>query len=181
MMEGIASQLERTVHKLRGEIVTEKKRLDTWQNTLLEAQNALDAVVYDDKMDMVKTERWMKKAEGRFRNLIDVSATFPPSNINTTRFSYRDVELFSSDGLLDLVDEAFETIFRDGRGSPEHLALMESITKEQKSGGWNDNDEDGEEDVDEVMRKEEKRDTTSIGLTLSDLVAAQKKSNQKAG
>ena len=77
--------------------------------------------------------------------------------------------------------DRFEAIFRDGRGSPEHLALMKSITKERKSGGWNDNDEDGEEDVDEVMRKEEKRDGSSIGLTLPVWSWHKKRSNQKAG
>jgi len=179
MMEGIASRLEHTVNNLRREIVVEKKRLDQWQSTLLEAQNALDAVVYDDGLDVVKTGRWRSKAKSRFRNLMDVMATFPGGDGGggggSRDLTYRDVELFSSDGLLDIVDGAFEE-FMGVRRNLENLALLESLMKGRKSsGGGLDDGSSEEEERDEMVKKEEQRDVSAIGLTLSDLVAAQEK------
>lgn len=146
-MEGIAGLLEGKTNRLRGALTHERRKLEDWKRMIIEAENAFDAVVFDDGYSKSSTVRWLARAEDKLKRLVDASM-FGGSH----PMSYRDVELLNIGNLLEVIDGAYRQILQNGRG-PVNKALLEAIKERTK---------DEEEEV-----------VKSLSIGMADIVKAQ--------
>jgi len=159
-MEGIASRMERRSNGLRRGMTHERRRLDDWRRVLIDAENAFDAVAYDDGFSRQASDKWLSRARDKLHRFVEVSLSATLSTdggvgVDGLGLDYGGVELFSADNLQKTMDQAYSQIFQEGR-TDANRALLETVK------GWTE----GEAEMKTVVVK-------NLSIKMADLVRAE--------